>query len=96
MLLVDALLVRAMIAVHENACRAAMKDLDEAIALAQVLPDPGAELKALYVYGQIYAAMGECVKACEAYMRALAICKQLGERLYRPHIERALSAVTLG
>ena len=29
-------------------------------------------------------------------MRALAICKQLGERLYRPHIERALSAVTLG
>ena len=47
MLLVDALLVRAMIAVHENACRAAMKDLDEAIALAQVLPDPGAELKAL-------------------------------------------------
>ena len=40
MLLVDALLVRAMIAVHENACRAAMKDLDEAIALAQVLPDP--------------------------------------------------------
>ena len=64
--------------------------------MAQVLPYPGAEFKALYVYGQLYAAMGECVKAREAYMRALAICKRLGERLYRPHIERALSAVTRG
>jgi tetratricopeptide (TPR) repeat protein len=93
MVLVDALLVRAMIAVHENSCRAAMKDLDEAIALAQVLPYPDPELKASYIYGQLHSAMGDCVKACEVYARALTICNQLDEGLHRPHIERALSGV---
>jgi tetratricopeptide (TPR) repeat protein len=92
-MLVDALLVRAMIAVHENACRTAMKDLEEAIALARAMPYPAAELKAFYIYGQLHAAIGECVKAREAYAHALAICEQLGEELHRPRIQYALLTV---
>jgi hypothetical protein len=70
-----------------------MSDLDEAITLAQVLPYPDAELKAFYIYGQLYATIGECDKAREAYVQALIICSQLDEGLHRPHIERALSGV---
>lgn len=56
--LVDALLVRALIAIRTHRWRAAMEDLDEAIALARVMPYSVAELKALALYGQIYTAMG--------------------------------------
>jgi transcriptional regulator with XRE-family HTH domain len=56
--LVDALLVRAMIAIRTHRWRAAMEDLDEAIALARALSYPVAELKALAIYGQLYSAMG--------------------------------------
>jgi transcriptional regulator with XRE-family HTH domain len=91
--LVDALLVRAMIAMRERCWSAAINDLDEAITLAQVLPYPDAELKASYIYGQLHSAMGDCVKAREAYARALTICNQSGEGLHRPHIERALLTV---
>jgi transcriptional regulator with XRE-family HTH domain len=91
--LVDALLMRAMIAMRKHCWRVAMSDLDEAITLAQVLPYPDAELKAFYIYGQLYATIGECDKAREAYVQALIICSQLDEGLHRPHIERALSGV---
>jgi hypothetical protein len=56
--LVDALLVRAMIALRERRWHAAMDDLDETIALAREMPYPVAELKALAIYGQLYTAMG--------------------------------------
>jgi transcriptional regulator with XRE-family HTH domain len=69
--LVDTLLVRAMIAMQENRWRAAIDDLDEALTLAQALPYPHAEFKALYLYGRLHEAMGACAKAREAYERAL-------------------------
>jgi transcriptional regulator with XRE-family HTH domain len=56
--LVDALLVRALIAICAQRWRAAMDDLDEAFALARAMPYPVAELKALAIYGQLYTTMG--------------------------------------
>jgi hypothetical protein len=65
--------------------------LEETLALCRTLPCPYAEAKALAVYGQLHAARGEPERARERYMAARAICEQLGERLYRPQIERALA-----
>jgi hypothetical protein len=60
------------------------------------MPYPYAEAKALYVYGQLLVAKGEPGPAREQYWAALAICDQLGEGLYRPHIERALAVLEQG
>jgi tetratricopeptide (TPR) repeat protein len=64
--------------------------LDEAIAMSRDMPYPYAEAKALYVYGQLHAAMGEPGRAREKYEQALSICDRLGEGLYRTYIERDL------
>lgn len=92
--LVDALRVRAMLAIQSRRWKAAKTDLDEAIMLAKAMPYPYAELKALWVYGQLEGARGNPAAARKRFMAALAICDRLGEGLYRPHIERDLAAVT--
>jgi hypothetical protein len=55
------------------------------------MPYPYAEAKALYVFGQLHAAKGEQEQARKAYDASLAILNRLGEGLYRPHVERALT-----
>ena len=88
--LVDALRVRAMLAIQGGHWEAAKADLDEAIALAGAMPYPYAVLKALYVYGQLHEAMDQPLRARASYEQALVICRELGEGLYRSHVERAL------
>jgi tetratricopeptide (TPR) repeat protein len=88
--LVDALRISALIASGTSRWLETAAALHEAIALAHVMPYPYAEAKALYVYGQVYAAQGKIERAREQYQAALAICARLGERLYASHIERAL------
>jgi hypothetical protein len=73
-----------------------MDDLDEAIALAQGMPYPVAELKALALYGHLYTATGECAKAREASASALAICERFDENLYQFDIGRSLVALPRG
>jgi hypothetical protein len=80
----------------ENCWHAAAHDLDEAIALAQVIPYPHAELKALCVYGLLHEEMGECAKARKSYEQAIMLCRELGEEQHRPHIERSLLILTSG
>jgi tetratricopeptide (TPR) repeat protein len=87
----EALRIRALIAAKQQRWEAADADLTRAIEMAQAMPYPYAEAKALYVYGQLHAARGEPEYAREKYQAALAICVRLGEGLYRPHIERALA-----
>jgi tetratricopeptide (TPR) repeat protein len=89
--LVDGLRVLAMVRLRQARWEEACSLLEEAIALCRTMPYPYAEAKALYVYGQLHAAMGEPEQACEKYEQALAICERLGEGLYRPHIEHALA-----
>jgi transcriptional regulator with XRE-family HTH domain/tetratricopeptide (TPR) repeat protein len=91
----DALRIRALIAAKQQRWEAAEADAVRAIKMAQAMPYPHAELKALYVHGQLHEARGEPAQARECFEQALLICDRLGEGLYRPHIERALKAVTV-
>jgi tetratricopeptide (TPR) repeat protein len=89
--LVDALRVQALVDLRRSRWTAAERTLDEALVHCRILPYPWAEAKALYVYGQLYAARGETEQAHTAYQDALAILHHLGERLYAGHVERALA-----
>jgi transcriptional regulator with XRE-family HTH domain/tetratricopeptide (TPR) repeat protein len=92
--LVDALRVEAVLHMKQAHWQEAEAALEETLALCRALPCPYAEAKALAVHGQLHAAKGEPERARERYMAARAICEQLGERLYRPQIERALAGLT--
>jgi tetratricopeptide (TPR) repeat protein len=87
----EALRIRALIATKQQRWEAAEVDVVQAIELAQAMPCLWAEAKALYAYGQMHVAKGALEQAREKYREALSICDQLGEGLYRPHIERALA-----
>jgi tetratricopeptide (TPR) repeat protein len=89
--LVDALRVRALLAMKDTRWDDAETDLDEALALARVMPYPYAEAKALYVYGLAHARKGEVETARERLETAQAILAQMGERPYTAHVERALA-----
>jgi transcriptional regulator with XRE-family HTH domain len=89
----DILRVRALIALADSHWQEAEEALNGARSLARDIPLPWAELKALWVFGQLEAAHGDSVEARERFKEALAICDHLGEGLYRPHIERALIAL---
>jgi hypothetical protein len=69
--------------------------LEKALAIARAMPHPYAVAKALYVYGLLYQEKEDPERARERFIEALAICVTLGERLYRPHIERNLSDLDL-
>jgi tetratricopeptide (TPR) repeat protein/transcriptional regulator with XRE-family HTH domain len=89
--LVDALRTEALIRTAQQRWLEAEAALEETLAMCRAMPYPYAEAKALYVYGQLHAAKGEPQQAREQYQAALEICDRIGEGLYRPHIERALT-----
>jgi predicted negative regulator of RcsB-dependent stress response len=91
--LADALRILALVQLRRGQHGAAVAALEEACAQARSIPYPWAEAKALSVYGHVHAAKGEPEQAREKYEQALAIFEQLGEGLYRPHIEAALAAL---
>ena len=93
LLLPDALRVRALCAIERQEWLVATDALEQAIALCARMPYPYAEAKAQYVYGQLHVARGDPAAARQRFGAALAICERLGERLYRPHIERDLAAL---
>jgi tetratricopeptide (TPR) repeat protein/transcriptional regulator with XRE-family HTH domain len=89
--LADALRIRALLAVRQGRSQEAEAALEESLSLCRAMPYPYAEAKALYVYGQLYAARDEPERARERFAQALAILNRLGERLYAEQIERALA-----
>jgi tetratricopeptide (TPR) repeat protein len=91
--LADALRIKGILAAKQQRWEDARAVLDEAITSCRAMPYPYAEAKALYVYGQQYAATGEPEQARTQYQAALSICQRLGEGHYRPHIERAMAAL---
>jgi hypothetical protein len=93
LVLVDALRVRALIAARGGRYQEATHDPDEALTLCRVMPYPYGEAKALWVYGHLEANRGELVTAQERFMATLAICEQLGERMYAERIEHELEAL---
>jgi hypothetical protein len=91
--LVDGLRVLAMVRLRQCHREEACALLEEAIELCRAMPYPYAEVKALWVYGQLEAARGDLVAATGHFTAALAICDQLGEGLYRPRIEQELEQI---
>jgi predicted ATPase/DNA-binding XRE family transcriptional regulator len=91
----DVLRVQGSFAMQQERWDVACEALDEALASARAMPYPYAELKALWVYGQLESAWGNPVAARERFEQALAICDRLGEGLYRPRIEQALKVLSL-
>jgi tetratricopeptide (TPR) repeat protein len=89
--LVNALRVQAQILAQQEQWQEAAAALDEAITLAQTMPYPHAEAKALYVYGLLHQRKGEPALARERWQAGLVICQQLGERLYAQQMEKALA-----
>jgi transcriptional regulator with XRE-family HTH domain/tetratricopeptide (TPR) repeat protein len=92
LVLPDALRVQALWEIHQRRWRQAEAVLEEAITLCNGMRYRYAEAKALYVFGQLWMAQGEPARARERFEQALAICHQLGERLYGEAIEQALAA----
>jgi transcriptional regulator with XRE-family HTH domain/tetratricopeptide (TPR) repeat protein len=93
LLLPDALRVRALCAIERQEWLVATDALEQAIALCAQMPYPYAEAKARYVYGQLWLAISEPVRARKQFEQALAICDRLGERLYGAVIEKAFEKV---
>jgi len=91
LILPDALRVQALWAMRRQRWDEAEDALDEAIHLSHDMPYPYAGAKALYVAGHLWATRGEPELACARFEEALAICRQLGERLYGGAIETCLS-----
>jgi tetratricopeptide (TPR) repeat protein len=91
--LVDALRVVAIIAMGQQRWAQAQASLDEVLDLSRTMPYPYAEAKSRHVAGQLHLARSEPEQARAQFDAALAICAQLGERLYAAHIERAICAI---
>jgi hypothetical protein len=94
--LVDVQRVEALLAIKQERWQEAAASLDEALSMCRAIPYPYAEVKALYVYSQLYTATSKPQQAHEQYEAALVICDRLGEGLYRTHIARALAALKDG
>lgn len=91
--LVDVHRIQALLLLRSGDWAEAERAVEASLALARDLPYPHAEVKALYVRGQIGSARGAIEQAREHYQTALAICARLGEQLYAERIQRALSAL---
>jgi tetratricopeptide (TPR) repeat protein len=91
---VDVLRVQGLLATKQRRWHVAVAALDEALVNARAMPFPYAELKALWVCGQLEAARGDSVAARQRFEAALAMCDRLGEGLYRARITHELAALS--
>ncbi len=88
--LIDVERVEALLALRQGRWHDAREALERSLALCLAASAPYAEAKARFVYGDLYAAIDAPERAREQYALALTLCERLGERIYRPHIARAL------
>jgi tetratricopeptide (TPR) repeat protein len=91
----DALRVQGLLATGNGRWAEARRALEEALARARAMPYLYGEAKTLWASGRLEAACGDTAAARTCFKQSLAICKQLGEGLYRPHIEAALAGRSL-
>jgi tetratricopeptide (TPR) repeat protein/transcriptional regulator with XRE-family HTH domain len=92
--LVDALRVRALLALRQGQVAAAATVLDEGLALTAWMDYPHGRAKVLCMYGMVEVQRGDPVRAHERYEGALAILRPLGEQLYAARCERALAELS--
>jgi tetratricopeptide (TPR) repeat protein/transcriptional regulator with XRE-family HTH domain len=88
--LVDCLRVQGMVALRLGRFEAAEEAISEAVSMGERMPYPHTVAKARYAYGLLCTAQGNMESAVRQFQEARAICLQLGEGLFRQHIEREL------
>jgi tetratricopeptide (TPR) repeat protein len=89
--LVAALRVKGLLEMRQERWQEAEACLKAALTAMRKIGMPYVEAKLLYAYGLLRTATGEIRQAYACFAHALALCQQVGERLYRPHIEQALT-----
>jgi tetratricopeptide (TPR) repeat protein len=82
---------QARLAIRQGREPEAELALEEALALSQAMRTPYEEAQTLYLSGLLHLQQGETQPARERLETALALCTQLGERLYARQIEQALA-----
>jgi tetratricopeptide (TPR) repeat protein len=85
--LVDALRVRALLALRRGQHAAAAEDVERGLALAAEMGYPHGRAKLLYTWGLVATEQGEPARARERFTEALGILRPLGERLYAGRCE---------
>jgi tetratricopeptide (TPR) repeat protein len=88
--LVDSLRVQGLVALHRGRYAAAREAISEAVSLGERMPYPHTVAKARYAYGLLHTTEGNVKAAIRQFQEARAICLQLGEGLFRKHIEEEL------
>ena len=92
---IDALRVQGLLATLEGRWNVAGIALEEAMVCSHAMPSVYAEAKALWAAGRLEIMRGEPVAARDRFLKALSICAQLGEGLYRTYIERDLKTLEI-
>jgi len=87
--LVEALRVRALVALRMGRRQETESDLEDALALARAITYPYAEAKTLYTYALLHSKEGESARARERLDAALVILARLGERTVAARVEQA-------
>jgi tetratricopeptide (TPR) repeat protein len=93
-LFTDALRMRGMILAREGKREGAEQAFVEAVTMAQPMPYPYAEARALCEWGRMLVDVGELERARSRLEEALAIFERLGARPYVERTHRALRAVS--
>lgn len=91
LVLVDSLRIHALVTLRQRHWQDAEDALEGALSLSRDMHYPYAEAKAQYVYGLLYRCQGKSEQAHKRQQAALALLRQLGERLYATYVERALA-----
>jgi tetratricopeptide (TPR) repeat protein len=89
-LLVDALRVEGAVLGRQGSREAGERSFQEAVTLAQPMPYPYGQARALYEWGGMLARAGEVEQARPRLEEALSIFTRLGARPYIERTERAL------
>jgi tetratricopeptide (TPR) repeat protein len=95
-LLVDALRIHGMVLGRQRSHEEAEHSFQEAVTLAQSMPYPYGEARALCEWGQVLAQEGELEQARPRLEEALAIFRRLGARPYAERTEQALDTLAPG
>ena len=94
LVLVEALRVRALIALRQERWPEATRSLEEGVVLARAMPHPYAEGRLLHVYGLLHAQQGVSEAAGELLAAALALFWRLGASQDVAQVEQALAALS--
>jgi tetratricopeptide (TPR) repeat protein len=91
--MVEALRVRAMIALRRERWEDAASSLEEGIALARAMPYPYAEARLLHLEGLLHVGMADSARARKRWEEAQAIFLRLGARRDLERLEDAVASV---